>query len=165
MDATSKDQFLSRISGADFAHIIQQAYCEGIKVGKQITQNGKKAEIDSEGFNPSRLFQSGKYPRLSKRVDELTKEHNIFRDDWVFANGYFPEYDFRNFTERDIQHWIRKLVLASFNASKNGDIPREHRKEALSFYDSLADQWLRFANNHLPTYGKKGKQDAGNIDG
>lgn len=157
MAATSKDQFLGRISNDEFELIVRQAYREGIKIGKQLAKSEDKPAISSRAFNPSRLFQSGKHPHLSKEVDSLIDDRNLCRDEWVFHNGYHPEYDFRNFYDRDIQNAIRKLVLATFNASKNGDIPREHRKEALSFYDSLADQWLQFANKHLPTYGKEGK--------
>lgn len=159
MDAINKDQFLSHLSGDEFERIIRQVYREGIKIGKQIAQDDKKPAIDSEEFNPSRLFQSGKHPHLSKEVYSLTDDRNFCRDDWTLNKGYHSEYDFRNFYSSDIQGWIRKLVLASFNASKNGDIPREDRKEALAFYDSLADQWLKFADKHLPTYGKEDKKN------
>lgn len=159
MTTTSKDQFLSHMSNDDFERIVQQAYREGIKMGKQLMQANEKPAISSKAFNPSRLFRSGKHPHLSKEVDSLIDDRNLFRNEWVFHNGYHPEYDFRNFYDRDIQNAIRKLVLATFNATKNGDIPREQRRETLAFYDSLADQWLRFADKHLPTYGKEGKQD------
>lgn len=160
MAATSKDQFLSHISNDEFERILRQVYREGIELGEKLTQNEAKPEIDSEEFNPMRLFRSGKHPRFGGEVKELVDDkHNAFRDEWVFNNGYYPKYDFRNFNEWDIQKAIRKLVLSSFNASKNSEVPREHRKEAVAFYDSLADQWLRFADKHLPTYGKEGKQD------
>lgn len=158
MTATSKDQFLSRISNDEFECILRQVYREGIKIGKQLAKSEDKPAISSRAFNPSRLFQLGKHPHLSKEVDSLIDDRNLCRNEWVFHNGYHPEYDFRNFYDRDIQNAIRKLVLTSFNASKNGEIPREHRREALAFYDSLADQWLQFADKYLPTYGKEGKQ-------
>lgn len=157
MTATSKDQFLSRISNDEFERILRQVYREGIRIGKQLAKSEDKPAISSRAFNPSRLFQSGKHPHLSKEVDSLIDDRNLCRGEWVFHNGYHPEYDFRNFYNRDIQNAIRKLVLATFNATKNGDIPREQRREALAFYDSLADQWLSFADKHLPTYGKEGK--------
>lgn len=149
-----------RLSDDQLKEILQQAYREGIETGKQLLQNSAAPKIDSEEFNPMRLFQTGKHPKLGSEISNLVNEkHNMFRDDWVFGGKYHPEYDFRNFYTANIQKAIRSLVLASYNASKNGDIPRAQRKEALHFYDSLTDQWLSFADKHLPTYTKEDAQN------
>lgn len=148
------------LSNDKFDHLLRQVYHEGIKTGEQLALSESKPTIDSKEFNPMRLFQEGKHPKLSGEISNLVNEkHNMFRDDWVFGGKYHPEYDFRNFYVSSIQKAIRSLVLASFNASKNSEIPREQREEALRFYDSLADQWLSFADKHLPTYEKRAKED------
>ena len=129
---------------------------QGIELGKQMILANKKIPIDSSTFNPSQLFLQGKYPHLTSDISPMYIERGIRDDKGMAIDGRF------HYAEGSIRDAIRKLVLAGFNATANKHIPIESRQEALRFFDHLCDEWLAFAEEHLPHYEKGGSTNADN---
>lgn len=129
---------------------------QGIELGKQMILAKKKIPIDSPAFNPSQLFLQGKYPHLVNDISPLYKEHGIRDDNDMAIDGRF------HYAEGTIRDLIRKLVLAGFNATANKYIPVRSRRDALTYYDQLCEDWLAFAEKNLPYYSKGGNANADN---
>lgn len=141
------------ITDSRLQELLAEATKKGIQLGKDIAN--KKIPIDSPAFNPNGLFQRGRFLSLRKSVWKLVDDkHNI--------NGIDPRWDskddYRNFYANDVPDAVRKLTLMAFNAKNNKGVPIQHRQDAVDFYDLIAEEWLEFADEHLPSYPIKEKE-------
>lgn len=140
--------------------LLADATKKGIQLGKDLVLSDKKIPIDSPAFNPNGLFQRGRFPSLNKVVREVVDDkHNI--DGQILS--WNSSEDHRNFYASDVSDAIRKLTTMAFNAKNNKGIPLGGRQDAVDFYDLIAEEWLEFADDHLPYFPKKGgDENAGN---
>lgn len=133
------------ITDSHLRELLAEATKNGIQLGKDIAGKNKKIPINSPAFNPQRLFQSGHFKSLRKAIWDLRDRHGLYSH-----GAYIP--DRAVYFSEDANDLIRKLTLIAFNAKTNKDIPIDYRQDAVDFYDLLAEKWLEFADDHLPSY-------------
>lgn len=136
--------------------LLADATKKGIQLGKDLVLSDKKVPIDSPAFNPNGLFQQGRFKSLRLTLWKLRDRHGFFSH-----SVYKPDHYVR--ASDDVNDLIRKMTCLAFNAKNNRGIPARFRKDAVDFYDLIAEEWLEFADDHLPYFPKKGgDENAGN---
>ncbi len=136
--------------------LLADATKKGIQLGKDLVLSDKKVPIDSPAFNPNGLFQRGRFKSLRRVLWDLRDKHGLIQHRITD-----PEYGVCY--SEDVNDLIRKLTCMAFNAKNNKGIPLGGRQDAVDFYDLIAEEWLEFADDHLPYFPKKGgDENAGN---
>lgn len=89
------------------------------------------ADIDSPGYNVSRLF-SQERSTYKQKISEL------FHKEGYETVG--PKGEELNFNEYRILDIVRELVLIGYNAKSNYGIPINHRREAQKHFRNIAEE-------------------------
>lgn len=140
-----------QITESHLRELLSDATKNGIRLGKELAVNDKEVPIDSLAFPAQQLFQVGKQPHLRQTVWDLFDKHNLIAKRW-------GDPDRSAFYQSDVADMIRKLALYGCNVTRNRDVPIKFRADVLEFYDALAAEWLKFADDHLPYYTKEGEK-------
>lgn len=140
-----------KIAEDKLQELLENATKSGIQIGKELARKKEPTPIDSPLFNTGRLFQSGKYPSARITIWDMLHDRGLIPKT-------FSEPDPLNFSFSDTLNDIRQIVLNGCNAKLNRDVPRKQRQDAVNFYDHLIDEWITFAEEHLPDYSEKGGQ-------
>ncbi len=138
------------ITDSRLQELLTEATKKGIQLGKDIAKKDKRIPIDSPAFNPNRLFQQGRFKSLRSELWELRDQHGLY------SHSMAP--DRAVYSSEDVNDLIRKLTCIAFNAKNNKGIPAHFRQDAVDFYDLIAEEWLEFADEHLPSYPIKEKE-------
>lgn len=109
-----------------------------VTVAEKVTS---RFDINSVSYNTARLFNDihSEFRSQMNGVQESVnaRDKSSWNGQRLLINDTF------------VHNKLRELVLMTFDAKSNADIPIEYRQKAIDLYKSLGDSWLELFGDYM----------------